>query len=710
MKAANLLRLGSFGAAGLVALALCGQAGAQSTKSARLAGQTESAEPVEPVAMLEEVVVTAPSANGRLRGTPHSVSVISAADIERSTATGVADLLSREAGLNLQSYFGGDKNASIDMRGMGATASSNVQVLVDGVRLNEDDLSGADIGSLSLAQIERIEILRGGGSVRYGNGAVGGVINIITKRATRDALRADAQVNGGSYETFGWRTRLALGSGDWAGDVKLSQQSTDGYRQNGGSQARDAGLELRWMPTGAGPVAEVFARASHHDDHTGLPGPVTREAFYGTEAQRRASDAPFDFSDTNDNRATLGTRLDFGAAGELSVTGTVRDRTKPYLIGYSDVSGAPPDMPNGRIESSRQEWGLRHHLDIKAWGQDHSIDLGIDRNWSDYSRYDGAQDAVGTRRHLGSVDEHAYFGEVKLGLGAGWTALLGMRNDHYKSRQERADNKQQCEYDYVSVGGFLLPVVRPGSCANSYVPSEATNNSWHSTGADVGATWQVSPAVNLFASHAWHFRNPNIDELAQAAADLRPQRGVTTELGMRYGQGSALTWSATAFHMRNEDEIYYNALTLKNLNYAEPTRRIGAEAELRWKVLSRLAVRASTGWVQARFVGGDGEVPLVPAWTASTEVDWTAMQGLDLLAAVRYAGSRRDGNDTAARPYDRLPAYTVCDVAARVKWGHTSFSFAVNNVFDRTYSTLAYSETYYPMPGRNLRLTAGVQF
>lgn len=706
MKAANLLRLGSMGAVGLAALALCGQASAQSVKSARLSGQTDSP---EPTALLDEVVVTAPSANGRLRGTPHSVSVITSADIERSTATGIADLLSREAGLNLQSYYGGDKNATIDMRGMGATASSNVQVLVDGVRLNADDLSGADFGSLSLAQIERVEILRGGGSVRYGNGAVGGVINIITKRAKRGVVNADAQINGGSYDTYGWRAGLALGSSDWAGEVKLSQQSTDGYRQNGGNDARDAGMELRWLPTQAGPFAEVFARASHHDDHSGLPGPVSKEAFYGTDAERRASNAPYDFSETNDNRATLGTRLDLGAAGELSLTGTVRSRTNPYLIGYSDASGASPDAPNGRIESTRQEWALRHSVDFNAGGQTHSLDFGIERSWSDYKRYDNGQDVAGSTRQLGKVDDYAYFGEAKIGLGSGWTALLGARNDRYQSEQSAADNQQQCAYDYVDVGGTLFPVVRPGSCVNVYVPSRGSRDTWHSTGADVGLSWQINPATNVFASYARHFRNPNVDELAQAA-DLRPQHGVTSELGVRYGKGLVLEWSATAFHMRNEDEIYYNALTYQNVNYAQPTRRVGLETDVRWKVLSQLAVRASAGWVEPRFVGVGGDIPLVPRVTASTEVDWTAAQGVDLLAAVRYAGSRPDGNDTAAHPYDRLPAYAVCDVAARIKQGRTSFSLAINNVFDRTYTTLGYSETYYPMPGRNVRLTAGVQY
>ncbi|MBK8019076.1 MAG: TonB-dependent receptor [Betaproteobacteria bacterium] len=116
-----------------------------------------------PLFKMREVVVSARAADGTLRTTPHSLSIITAADIERSSAVTVAELLAREANVNLQSYSGTDKQATIDIRGMGATSTSNVLVVVDGVRLNESDLSGADLASIPLSQIERIEILRGGG-------------------------------------------------------------------------------------------------------------------------------------------------------------------------------------------------------------------------------------------------------------------------------------------------------------------------------------------------------------------------------------------------------------------------------------------------------------------------------------------------------------------------------------------------------------------
>ena len=90
------------------------------------------------------------------------------------------------------------RQQSVDIRGFGETGALNTLVLVDGRRVNEIDLSGVDWSQIPLDQVERIEIVRGPGSVLYGDNAVGGVINIITKRPEKPFL-ASAGVVIGSY-------------------------------------------------------------------------------------------------------------------------------------------------------------------------------------------------------------------------------------------------------------------------------------------------------------------------------------------------------------------------------------------------------------------------------------------------------------------------------------------------------------------------------
>ncbi len=136
---------------------------------------------------------------------------------------------------------GTDKQALVDIRGMGETASSNVLVMVDGFRLNPPDLAGPDFSTIAIDEIERIEIVRGAASVVYGSGAVGGVINIVTKRGKKEPS-ARLYSAYGSYDTFDGR---ASGGGQIQNlnfSVNADYYDTDGYRDNGFLRKKDAGI------------------------------------------------------------------------------------------------------------------------------------------------------------------------------------------------------------------------------------------------------------------------------------------------------------------------------------------------------------------------------------------------------------------------------------------------------------------------------------
>ena len=96
----------------------------------------------------------------------------------------IQDILAREPGVQVTSLFGGVNGAqtTVDMRGFGATASNNTLILINGRRINDLDLAGVDLSSIPRESIDHIEITRGNsGAVLYGDGAVGGVINIVLK-------------------------------------------------------------------------------------------------------------------------------------------------------------------------------------------------------------------------------------------------------------------------------------------------------------------------------------------------------------------------------------------------------------------------------------------------------------------------------------------------------------------------------------------------
>ena len=156
-------------------------------------------ETVADATLLPETVVTATRTQTPSEEVGSSISVITGAELERRQITFVSDGLRYIPGVavNRTSGFG----SSTDVRIRGAEANQTL-VLIDGVKVNDPALSSQfNFGNLLTSDVERIEVLRGPQSVLYGSDAVGGVVNIITKRGARGP-RVTASTEYGSFDTY----------------------------------------------------------------------------------------------------------------------------------------------------------------------------------------------------------------------------------------------------------------------------------------------------------------------------------------------------------------------------------------------------------------------------------------------------------------------------------------------------------------------------
>ncbi len=161
------------------------------------AAECVAAEPVE----LPELVVRAPTESAIAPTTFHTVVD---PDQETSSITTIPDLLSRVPGTTLRQLGSLGHLSTISIRG---SSAEQVTVLLDGARLNTGGVGSVDLSSIPVASIERIEIIRGGGTTLFGSDAVGGVVNIITKEASGRVL--EAEIGGGSFLTNTARTAYA---------------------------------------------------------------------------------------------------------------------------------------------------------------------------------------------------------------------------------------------------------------------------------------------------------------------------------------------------------------------------------------------------------------------------------------------------------------------------------------------------------------------
>jgi outer membrane cobalamin receptor len=136
-----------------------------------------------------EISITATRAERNLLDVPANVSVIERAEIERSGASSLPELLRREAGVLVTNTTTNAEGYSVEARGFGNGGGNGCRtlVLIDGRRANEPDTGCVDWTFLSLDQVERIEVVRGPGSAAYGDNALGAVIAISTRGASARA-------------------------------------------------------------------------------------------------------------------------------------------------------------------------------------------------------------------------------------------------------------------------------------------------------------------------------------------------------------------------------------------------------------------------------------------------------------------------------------------------------------------------------------------
>ncbi|MBH2015450.1 MAG: TonB-dependent receptor [Burkholderiales bacterium] len=634
----------------------------------------------------------------------HHVTVLTAQDIARATATSVSELLSTQGNLNLLSYTGNDKKATLDLRGMGGTAANNVLIVVDGVAINENDLSGADLSSLALSQIQRVEIVRGGGSVEHGSGAVAGVIRITTvpsldEGESRLGLRWRGNDEGDRTGSLHAQRRF----GAVSAAAQLERGQARGHRDNAGLDHTLAALTVRWQGSLGPTQADAHVKLTRQRDRYGLPGPVSREAFEGGGGARRASASPLDGGRTEMDRQDLGASLDFGRLGRTQWRSSHRDRFSPFVIGVD--ASRPVAEQADRITAAQWDHRVSHHLQAEVMGRQQELTLGWSQMQGEHSRSSNGFERPAGTLTLGRASSRATFLAATLRPSEALTLQAGLRGDRFRTQQVSQRHRQNCSYAYIP-----FPVVIACS-PYAYEADDAGRASrWFNRGSELGASWQVTPALSGFVSHSHTFRAPNLDELVEATSTLQPQRGQTREVGVRHRLGEALSWSATLFDIRIHDEIQYGRDPASgrqlNRNLDAPTQRRGVEASLRWRPLPALQLQGQLTHLRPRLVGRSGDIPLVARNTASLTASWQASEAWRWTVAGRFVGPREDGHATGdGTPQPRrLRAHDVWDASVRHQAGDVSWTLGVRNLFDEVYSTQAFSQTYYPMPGRQAHL------
>ena len=686
----------------------------QKLVAAILGGATTFAYAITEDPVLETIVVTGMRFEEPFADQPSGISVITRDMINESSARTIPELLTQHAGILARDLFGNNASSTtVDMRGFGAAAGQNTLILLDGRRITDVDLSGVQWSAIPFASIERIEVMRGSGSVLYGDGATNGVINIITKSPAQVGKSGKISVKAGSYGMAEVQANANYFSGQAGFDITASRFNTDGYRANNQNEQTNVQANTRWKFS----AGELALKLGIDRQEIRLPGARLVQPDAGinlVETDPRGTATPLDYASRDGNWVAVEWKQRFS---EADVNIGVARRTKNQKS-FFDFNGFPNYRDGDMLMTSfTPRIKLPHAL-----GGEGILVAGMDLyRWNYDLQTSNSPMNIGQpiNQIFSTQKNSAWYLQNTTYISQATSLLAGMRN-------ERVSMNAYDVYNDAAPGGIFGSAAPPGYFARS-------RNAY-----ELGLHHKLSDNFSLNGKIGRGFRFANIDEIYESSPSfsnqfqfLRPQSSDTYEISAEHRLGKG-RWRMSIFNIKVRDEIHLDPYStgIGNTNLP-PTLRRGMELDGKWQVSPWLVVNAAYTYINAKFLSGtldggvftqtnvnlaDKKVPLVPASKLNLGLAWTIHEKTFLNASIVYVGSQFMDNDQANNFGTKIPAYTIAEIKLIHTKGPWQASAAVNNLFDRDYYSYAVSSQFvpgrynaYPLPGRMLFLGLSYQ-
>jgi len=428
----------------------------------------------DPATDLDQVLVTSTRTEIALRDSLSPAQVIGRAEIERSQATTLPELLAGRVGIDLANTGGPGKQTSLFMRGAG---SNQLLVLVDGVRYGSATAGLPALQDFPVEQIERIEIVRGPHSGLYGADAIGGVIHIFTRR-DRGGLRPRLMLGAGSHGLREAGAGLGLGGERaWLG-ADLAFQRTDGIDACSGTTAG-------W---GAGCYSDDPDRDGYRNRSASLRGGLQLAPAWRVEgsAMLAAGYNHFDgswadYSETE--QRVYSARLRWAPSPRLAVQASAG-------YGYDDSRDHAGALPVGRLTTRRDQASLQGDLRL---AEGHALTAGADHveervagstayavrrrdNLGLFAEYQGRIGAQQLQAGLRHDDNEQFGGHTTGNLGWGMALGAGLRLTARYATGFRAPSFNDLYYPY-----YGNPALRPEESENLNLGLSGEHGAWYWT-------------------------------------------------------------------------------------------------------------------------------------------------------------------------------------------------------------------------------------
>lgn len=678
---------------------------------------------------LDTVVVSAAGFEQDMKEAPASITVVTREQLEKKRVSNIADALKDVEGVDVGGAVGKTGGMNISMRGM---PSEYTLILIDGRRQNAaGNVTPNGFGETStsfmppVSAIERIEVIRGPMSTLYGSDAMGGIINIITRKVGEEwggSISVESTLQ--QHSDFGNSNATSLyASGPLIEDTLGLQVRGKVFNRNASDLSYNDvnGAAVEVSPRGPSPVEgenySVGSRLTFTPNDANdlwIDGEISRQRYNNDKSQLGTLDTPngiaqgyADEQRFEREQIAIGhtSRLGFGTLESSLMTNTTETlgRTIP-----GPKTGQPvPGFPSQIAGSPRQLETTNLVLDTKLlteFGDSHLVSLG--------GQYWDAEMTDGLASEKFAQSTWSVFAEDEWLLTDSLFLTLGARYDRHDA-----------------FGGNVSP--------RSYLVWNTTDN------------WTLKGGVSR------GYKTPNLNDLHDGIngatgqgkiitignPDLQPETSTSTELGAYYDNLAGFNASATVFYNEFSDKIsngdpVANPLCASNINRNDPTlngtcgQKInidkamtrGLELATKFPIIEDVSLKANYTFTDSEQKSGANQgqwLTNTPKHMLNATLNWEATEQLDAWVSGEFRSKRFRGKGAAYDELGDYKAYSLFNIGGSYQaTDAVALNATIYNVFDKDFvdyqafnNSNSYANTYTNIEeGRRLWLSATVQF
>jgi len=602
------------------------------------AGLAQNAE--EETVELDDVIVTATRTETQMHLIGSSVSVVTAEDIEKSKVDTVAEALRLVPGLTVSQSGGKGQTAHIFIRGHN---SAHTKVLINGINLNSPTAGSYDFSSLQVTDIERIEIVRGPQSSLYGSDAIGGVINIITKKG-KQGLHGSAQSAVGNS---GYRDgSLSLTGGNDLVDFRTSAsfERFKGVSALYGDVDEPLDEDDRWFNR---TLSGALGLNVLEDGRIDLS---LRHVLQRADLDSYGFDENFNFGPTDDLEYTKDVEATYAS---IKMEKPVSEWVTPsFTYGIARERSIFDDAGNeaNELDLETKTENVALQAEIHPFEND-TLTVGYD-----YERQDGFSEGNFDE----SVDNDGLFVQNQWTWNDQLAVTLGVRRDDHSTFGS--------ETTYSASTSYLV---------------EKTGTRFHAA----YATGFKAPTLNdlYWPEDEWgNSGNPDLDPETSRGYDLGVEQKLWNE---------RITLDVTYFNSRVEDLIQWELaddFTYHPTN-VDKAKIHGIETAFEYQMLDNLELQLNYTYTYAKDEVTHLELTRRPSEQYGMRAVYSPIDRLDLdLSIIRQDGSYEDADNTEkVDPYTRVDFAVTCRVSDNLE-----VYARVENLFDDEYvEVMDYSVT-----------------